>query len=125
MLEFDLRLFVIERLRQPHRRGDTVTRPSTALPRIDALPRIIVHTPAHADAALAAATETARAIILQSPPRCARIQGAPWFRKLVEAARARQPQAIALAVVDCADAPGLALGALRDGAEAVRAVRRR
>lgn len=51
-----------------------------------------------------------------APASRARRGSASW----VEAARARQPQAIALAVVDCADAPGLALGALRDGAEAVR-----
>lgn len=82
--------------------------------------RIIVHTPAHAVAALAAARKAGRAIILQSPRGCVRIQGAAWFRKLVEAARAQVPEAEALAVLDCADAPGLALAALRDGAEAVR-----
>ncbi|WP_404378683.1 hypothetical protein [Caenispirillum salinarum] len=86
----------------------------------NAPPRIIVHTPAHAQAALAAARAADRSVILQSPPRCALIQGAAWFRTLIEAARAQVPDADALAVLDCGDAPGLALTALRDGAEAVR-----
>ncbi|EKV26498.1 Fructose/tagatose bisphosphate aldolase [Caenispirillum salinarum AK4] len=86
----------------------------------NAPPRIIVHSPAHARAALAAAREAGRRVILQSPPRCALIQGAAWFHTLIEAARAQEPGADALPVLDCGDAPGLALAALRDGAEAVR-----
>lgn len=89
-------------------------------PALNTLPRIIVHTSNQAEAALAAAREAERQIILQSPARCACIQGAAWFRKLIETARAQVPDIEAHAVLDCADAPGLALAALRDGAEAVR-----
>lgn len=83
-------------------------------------PRIVIHAPEHADAALAAAAEAGRPVILQSPPACALVQGAAWFRTLTEAALARRPDAEALPVLDCGDAPGLALAALRDGAPAVR-----
>lgn len=83
-------------------------------------PRIVIHAPQHADAALSAAVAAGRGIILQSPPRCALIQGPSWFRALTEAAATRHPAAEALAVLDCGDAAGLALAALRDGAPAVR-----
>lgn len=82
------------------------------------LPRIVVHTPEHVSAALAAARAGRRRVILQSPPDCARRAGIPWFLALVaEAGDA------ALAVLDCGDAAGLALGALREGAPAVRVER--
>lgn len=78
-------------------------------------PRIVVHTPAHVAAARAAAQEAGLRVIVQSPPDCARRAGAPWFAALTAGGG---PEA--LPVLDCADAPGLALGALRAGAPAVR-----
>lgn len=114
MLEFHLRLFAIGRLRQPHRREEAVT------PDPDTLPHIIVHTPTQAEAALSAAQQEGQPIVLQSPPRCVLIQGAAWFRTLVTAARQAFPDVSAGSIIDCGDAPGLALAALRDGAEAVR-----
>lgn len=83
-------------------------------------PRIVVHSLAHARAALQAAGETGTAVTLIGPPGGAAYLGTPFLLEIVGQARAAFPQAKATAVVDCGDAPGLALAALRQGAEAVR-----
>lgn len=75
------------------------------------LPRLIVHCPAH----VAAAEALGAPVIVQSPPDCPRRQGVPWFAALV--AGTAPP---VLPVLDCGDAPGLALAALRLGLPAVR-----
>lgn len=84
------------------------------------LPRIVVHTPAHLAAALAAAREAGRRVIVQSPPDCPRRAGIPWFLALVADVGDDALPVLALPVLDCGDAPGLALAALREGAPAVR-----
>ncbi len=90
-----------------------------ALPR--KLPRaIVIHSLAHAVTALKAAEDAGAPITLLSPPDFAAYGGAGFFNAIVRRARAKVPAAKSEAVLDCGDAPGLALEALRAGAEAVR-----
>jgi len=81
---------------------------------------VIVHDVAQARAALGAAAELGVPITIISPPAAARYQGVGYFAALIEAARRAVPGAAATAVLDCGDAPGLALAALRHGIDAVR-----
>jgi hypothetical protein len=81
---------------------------------------IIVHDLAQAEAALAVAAELSVPITLMSPPGAAAYQGVGYFAAMVEEARRAVPTAVATAVLDCGDAPGLALAALRHGIDAVR-----
>jgi len=83
-------------------------------------PAIVVHNLAHALAALAAAAEAGVPIRLESAPGAAAYAGAAWFAAVVAAARRAHPRARALAVLDCGAEAGLALGAIREGVEAIR-----
>lgn len=78
-------------------------------------PVIIVRTLAEAEAALAAAAEAGRAIVLLSPPGGALSAGAAFYAALAHEAAARHPAARFALRVDCADDTGAALGALRIG----------
>lgn len=69
--------------------------------------RIVVHDLAQARAALSAAEEAGVAVILQSPPAAAGYYGPGFFRGLP-------------VVLDCGDAPGHALAALRAGVKRIR-----
>ena len=80
----------------------------------------MIHSLAHAVAALQAAEATGTPITLLSPSDFAAYGGAGFFNAIVRRARAKVPAAKSEAVLDCGDAPGLALEALRSGAEAVR-----
>ncbi|MHB1219426.1 MAG: hypothetical protein ACYC1L_14625 [Alphaproteobacteria bacterium] len=71
-------------------------------------------------AALEAAGEAGTPVTLLSPPEFAAYGGAGFFNAIVRRARAKAPTAKSEAVLDCGNAPGLVLGALRAGAEAVR-----
>ena len=84
------------------------------------MPDIIVHTLAEARAALTAAAEAGRPIVLWSPADAVRSMGAAYFLTVIRLAREEVPAASSRAVLDCGDAPGLALAALQAGAEAVR-----
>ena len=85
------------------------------------LPRaIVIHSLAHAVTALKAAEEAGTSITLLSPPDFALYGGAGFFNAIVRRARAKVPAAKSEAVLDCGNAPGVALEALRAGAEAVR-----
>ena len=85
------------------------------------LPRaIVIHSLAHAITALEAAEEAGAPITLLSPPDFAAYGGAGFFNAIVRRARAKVPAARSDAVLDCGDAPGVALEALRAGVEAVR-----
>jgi len=83
-------------------------------------PTIIVHNLRHALGALAAAEAADAAVRLLSAPGAAAHGGAAWFGEMVAAARAHHPGAKAEAVLDCGAEPGLALGAIRAGIEAIR-----
>jgi hypothetical protein len=76
---------------------------------------ITVHALDQARAALAAAAALDEPVTLVSAPGAAGYAGAAWFRKVVDLAVAERPGVAVSAVLDCADKPGLVLGALRQG----------
>lgn len=80
----------------------------------EAAPAVIVHAPAQAEAALAAAGP--RGVLLLSAPGAAGSLGAAWFLALVARAAQAWPGAQYWAALDCGDAPGHALAAIRAGA---------
>ncbi len=81
---------------------------------------VVVHTLEHAEAALEAADEFDVPVVLESAPGAARYLGAALFQAIVATARNSYPDVNFMAVLDCADQPGLALAALRQGMKAVR-----
>jgi len=54
-------------------------------------------------------------VTLVSAPAAAASGGPEWFKALVDAAKASQPQADVDAVLDCGARPGDAMAALRSG----------
>ena len=78
-------------------------------------PAVTVHGLAHAIAALA----PARPVTLLSAPGAACYAGCGWWRALVDQARTQHPDAEADDILDCADAAGRALEALRIGQKAL------
>ena len=81
--------------------------------------RIVIHSLEDAMAAVKA-TESSSRVCLISAPGAAASLGSMAFIEIVRAVRTANPDRQIDAVLDCADAPGLALNALRHGAEAVR-----
>lgn len=85
------------------------------------MPAVVVHHPDDVAAALAAAGP--RGVLLLSAPGAAGSLGAAWFLAMIEAGigqaapgrEAPGPDVSWLAVLDCGDAPGHALAALRAG----------
>jgi hypothetical protein len=78
-------------------------------------PAVVVHDPSQAAAALAAAGPLG--VLLLSAPGAAGSLGPGWFLALVRQAMAGAPPGVPhRAALDCADAPGHALAALRAGA---------
>jgi hypothetical protein len=84
------------------------------------LPTIIIHDLRHARAAMAAATALGVRIRLLSAPFAAVSLGVDVFREIIDIAKDDVPKADFVAVLDCGDAPGIALSALRGGIRAVR-----
>lgn len=74
-------------------------------------PAVIVHGAPDLRAALAAG----RAVTLLSAPGAGVFAGCGWWRALIALARREFPDADAPDILDCADAPGAALAALRLG----------
>ncbi|MBI3453192.1 MAG: hypothetical protein HY057_10295 [Rhodospirillales bacterium] len=83
-------------------------------------PAIIVRSLAEARAALAAAAALGRPVTLLSPPGAAGYAGPMYFGEMIAAARAEFPHAEIEAILDCGDAPGHVLGALRYGLKTLR-----
>ncbi len=81
---------------------------------------IVIHSLDHARRALAAATAAAVPVRLRSAPNAAAYAGAAWFQEVVRAAMDEYPDADAEASLDCGDAAGLAMAALRQGIGLVR-----
>ncbi len=79
--------------------------------------RIIVHSLAHARAALAAARDLRVPVTLASAGGYA---GPLWFKSLIAAARAEFPEAEADALLDCGSEAGTTLAALRHGFKRAR-----
>lgn len=74
-------------------------------------PAVIVHGLAHARTALA----FRRPVTLLSASGAALFAGCLWWRELIATARAEQPDADAVDVLDCADGSGMAMAGLRSG----------
>ena len=82
-------------------------------------PVIVIHSLAHAVAALGAAAEAGRPVTLASAPEAGIYAGPGWFGALVAAAREAVPAAQSAALLDCGDDAGAAQAAIRAGIEAI------
>jgi len=78
-----------------------------------------VHSLAHAVAALNAASEAGRGVVLASAPDAGISAGPGWWGALVAAAREAVPAARFTALLDCGDDAGAAQAAIRAGIEAI------
>lgn len=85
----------------------------------DLPPQFIVHEYEHARAVLEAAVETNSAVVLVSARGAVRTGGAGWWRELISQLRGAVPNADVTSILDCADEPGMALAAIREGVEAI------
>jgi hypothetical protein len=74
-------------------------------------PAVIVHGLADARIALAPGLP----VTLLSAPGAAGFAGCLWWRGIVAAAKEANPQTASTDILDCADAAGVAMGALRSG----------
>jgi hypothetical protein len=74
-------------------------------------PAVIVHGLADARAALA----PGRPVTLLSAPGAALFGGCLWWRQVAAAVRSEYPHIETIDILDCADASGLAMSALRSG----------
>lgn len=83
-------------------------------------PQIVVYALADARAALQAAKECDIAITLVSPAGAGGFGGPAWFCELIAQAHDAVPGAKFDSVFDCADSPGDAMAAIREGVPAVR-----
>jgi acyl-CoA reductase-like NAD-dependent aldehyde dehydrogenase len=81
---------------------------------------VIIHSLAHACAALSAAREAGTAVTLASAPAAAGYAGPAWFQAIIERAAAAVPGAGFSAILDCGEEAGTALAALRYGVRRVR-----
>ena len=77
----------------------------------DRCPAVVVHGLVHARSVLA----IGRSVTLLSAPGAALFAGCGWWLAVIERARSEYPGVTIDDILDCADAPGLALGALRIG----------
>ena len=76
---------------------------------------VIVHDLAEAIAALAAASESGRAVAIWSAPEAAIFAGTGWFAAVERRARAANPGASATFVLDCGERADLVQEAFREG----------
>ncbi len=83
-------------------------------------PAFVIHSLAHATAALAAADGLGVPVTLLSAPAAAAYAGPGWFRAVTGQAGAAHPGVAVTAVLDCGDMSGHALAALREGVMAIR-----
>src|SRR5205823_2927294 len=82
-------------------------------------PVIIVHSLAHAVAALGAAAEAGCPVVIASAPDAGIYAGPGWFAAVVRAAREAVPAAQFTALLDWGDDAGAAMAAIRAGVQAV------
>jgi hypothetical protein len=81
---------------------------------------IVIHSPAHARAAFAAAASLAVPVTLASAPGAGVYAGPGWFKKTIEIASSDYPAVEFTSVLDCGDEAGMVLAALRHGVLRVR-----
>lgn len=79
----------------------------------------VVHELAHAHAVLETSVRLDIPVLLASAPGAVRTGGAGWWRELISQSRSRFADAQFSSVLDCADEPGMALAAIREGVEAI------
>jgi hypothetical protein len=104
-------------LLEPHGRG---RRPFRRAALRGSTPSVfVVHSLTHAVAALEAAAEAGRTVVLLSAADAGIYAGPGWFKALVDAARDAAPGATFTAILDCGDDSGAAQGAIRAGIETV------
>ena len=72
------------------------------------------------EAALAAAAALGVCVTIISAPNAAEAAGPGWFEAVIATARKRYPNVAVTAILDCGDAPGHALAAIRHGVKAIR-----
>jgi hypothetical protein len=84
------------------------------------LSAIIIHGIDDARAALRAAHELGVPVTVISAPGAGSHAGPGWFNAVIAQARSAFPDVPLTAILDCDDAPGHVLGALRSGVKAVR-----
>jgi hypothetical protein len=101
-------------LLEPHGRGRRAFR-RDALSGAAVPPIIVIHSLAHAVAALEAGAAADRDIVLLSAEDAGIYSGAGWFKAVVEAARNTVPAARFSEILDCGDQAGAAQAALRAG----------
>lgn len=80
---------------------------------------VVVHSLAHAIAALNAAARVGRPVILASAPDAGGYAGPGWFKALAGAAGEAVPEARFAVLLDCGDNAAAALAAIRSEVEAV------
>jgi hypothetical protein len=78
-------------------------------------PCLVIHGLDQAIAVLTVAAETGVGVALLSAPGAALAGGCGWWHALCRQARAAVPAADAIDILDCAEAPGAAMAALRQG----------
>jgi hypothetical protein len=103
-----------------HLRGGAEGLKQSPSPRVEttkaaSAPVFIVHSLAHAVAALTAAADADREVILASAPEAGIYAGPGWFAALIATARKAVPSARFSALLDCGDDAGAAQGAIRAG----------
>lgn len=81
---------------------------------------IIIHGVEDARTAAAAARSLGVGVRLFSAPGAVSYAGAAWFAEAVAAVQSEFPDVAIEAVLDCGDAPGHALAAMRAGVKAIR-----
>jgi len=82
-------------------------------------PVIIVHSLAHATAALKAAVRAGRPVVIASAAGAGSYVGPGWFGAIVDAAREAVPDARFSTLLDCGDDVGAALAAIRSEIQGV------
>ena len=80
---------------------------------------IVIYSLAHAVAALSAAAEAGRPIVIASAADAGIYAGPGWFREVLHAAHEAVPMAQFSSLFDCGDDAGAAMAALRAGLEAI------
>jgi hypothetical protein len=82
-------------------------------------PVIVIHSLAHAVAALSAAQEAGRSVTLASAPGAGIYAGPGWFGALIAEARASVPAVPFTVLLDCGEDAGAAQAAIRAGIDGV------
>jgi fructose/tagatose bisphosphate aldolase len=105
-----------------HRRGAGAAglRRGARKPRGERPKALVVHSLGQALAALRAAGAARVPLVLMSGRGAAGYAGPAWFAGVMAEARARHPEVAVAAVLDCAEAPGRAVAALRLGWKTLR-----